>query len=178
MATIVPISTLPNGVVSTIAALRAINVSTISDGATVSVLGSGSSNDGFQNTFYFSGASTLTDNGANVISTPSTGAWIGTNLATLVVSPLQTAAYSGVNENLVLISGGASLTTYTLPPSYVMFGQTVTIKSLGTGQIKIQATGGDQIFPTSASNAVATITFQSSGAAYNLLATKGIYYQQ
>ncbi len=176
----VPISQLPYGVVPTIAALRTISVATISDGATVDILGSGVSNDGYQGTYFFSGASVYGDNGSTIIGTPTTGSWIKSTQVPYIPT-LQVASYSGIGETFVILSGGASQVIYTLPPSYTMFGQTITIKSLSTGAFQIRATGADSIFPTTGNGTVAFINLQNTGtsfgAAIHFQAAPNIYYQ-
>lgn len=181
-STTVPISQIPQGIVPTIAALRLINTTTMSDGDYVRVLGSGTANDGWQQAFVFSGASTLTDNGITVVNTSNTGSWIRMVPAPYVTA-LKTASYSGVGENFILVSGGATQVVVTLPPSYTMYGQEVKIKSLSTGAFQIQATGLDSIFPTTGVSTVAFQNFQNSGAPFtssnvvSYRADRSIWYQ-
>lgn len=176
MSTLVPISQLPQGVVPTISALRAISASTLVDGATVQTLGSGAVNDGFQSCYTWSGACGLSDNGFTIIKV-STGAWVRSPQDAPLVATQQAVSYSGIGENFVLLSGTSAQIKYCLPPSYIMFGEPVLIKMLGTGSINIQATGADTIFPANASVAVTNFTVQSSGSSYNLLPYNGVWYQ-
>ena len=174
---IAPISQVPYGVVSTISALRNISVSTLTDGNCVNVLGSGAANDGYQSFFFFSGACTYSDNGSTIIKpSVSTGAWVRA-IPSPHVSVSSTVSISGNGENFILISGGGTPDIYTFAPSYIMYGHDMIIKSIGTGQVRIQATGGDTIFPINSLNVVPSITFQSSGAAYHFRVGQGVYYQ-
>lgn len=183
MATIVPISQLPFGVVPTISALRAISVATISDGATVQVNGSGSANDGFQSAFVFQGASALTDNGMSIIGTPTTGNWVRCSDGPYVPSLVQTASYSGVGETLILVSGNATQVIVTLPPSNIVFGQQVVVKSLSTGAFQVRATGADVIYPATGVGTVAFMNLQATGSPSTILNTvklqvgQGAFYQ-
>lgn len=172
----VPISQLPNGVVSTIAALRAISTLTMSDGDYVTVLGSGTPNDTYQSSYIFSGACTQADNGVSVITNGNTGAWIR-SIDTPFITISQTATYSGVAETFAILSGASAPIVYTLPPSYVIAGQPFTLKSLGTGQIIIKTAGNDLIFPANSTVTTTGITFNGSGTSYHFNPYQGVYYQ-
>lgn len=178
MAITAPVSQLPFGVVPTITALRAISVATMTDGCAAEVLGSGTANDGWEGLYFFSGASALSDNSTTVIATPTTGSWIRSpRTAPLAYPSILTASYSGLGETFLLVSGGSTRIQYTLPPASTMFGTPISIKSLGTGQVEIRATGGDTIFPQNSAVAAANIVFNSSGAIYTLRPLNGVWYQ-
>lgn len=177
-----PVSQLAQGVVGTISGLRAISNVTMTDGATVTTLGSGYINDGYAATYFYSGACALSDNGISIIAAGTTGSWIRIGPVPYIPTTVQTSSYSGIGENFVLLSGGATQIIYTLPPSYTILGQQLTVKSLSTGAFQIRATGLDFIFPNTGVSTVQTINLQATGLIYNpntatFRAGAGIYYQ-
>lgn len=178
------VSQLPNGVVPTITSLRALDVSTCFDGIQVAVNGAIVQNDGGQGTFAFNGANTGLDDTRTVISTPTTGRWVLIDPIFSGLAAAATVSYSGLAESFTLLSGTATaLLIYTFPPAITMLPDQVTIKQLGTGQVRLQATGNDVLWDTAGAAAVASITFQSSGGAYTFQPvyypsiTGGIYYR-
>lgn len=179
------ISQLPLGVVASISGLRLVDVTYTSDGAQVIVNGGGSNNDGGQASFIFQGVGTGLDDGRTIIATPTTGRWVITDYSGLSTAPYVTSSYSGAGENFIVLSGaGSSTLIYTLAPSYTSIPDKLTIKLIGTGQVRIQATGNDLLFDISAAAAFAqSITTQSGGQAYtfqptyNAFTQSGVYYR-
>jgi hypothetical protein len=152
------ISTVTNGVVPTLAALRAIDNTTLGENATVTVLGSGAANDGFGGSYFFAAASTATDDGGNNAIAPNagTGRWLKapTYGAYTGVGPVATSSpvaaaassYIGSRESFVLISGASQNTSYTLPSTATMNGQVIRFKQVGTGAYTIRTAGTDLLF--------------------------------
>lgn len=159
-ATSALISLVPNGVVPTIAALRALDVSTVGENATVTVLGSGVANDGFGGPYAFIAGSSATDDGGNsAVGTPTTGRWVKaatfaglTGVGPVAVTQGSAAAassFNGSRESFVLLSGNANTTIYSLPPAAGMNGQTIRFKQIGTGAYTIRTSvATDRIYDT------------------------------
>jgi len=177
---------VPFGAFPTISGLRALDASTMTEGVQVAVNGAVFQRDGGQATFVFNASNTGLDDGRTVIATPTTGRWVildaGVGFSGLATPA--TVSYSGLAENFTLLSGaGSSTLIYTFAPSYTVNPNVVTIKQLGTGQVRLQATGNDFLWDTAGTTAVSSITFQSSGASYNFRATYnpaitgGIFYR-
>lgn len=184
MSNSILISQLPAGVINSISGLRALDVSTCIEGVQVSVNGALFLNDGGQGTFTFNAANSTTDDGRMTIGTPTTGRWVLIDPIYSGLAVPASASLSGVAESFILLSGaGSSLLIYTFPPSYNAIPDQIVLKQLGTGQVRLQATGNDLLFDTNSASYAASITFQSSGATYtfqpvyNATTTSGVYYR-
>lgn len=179
------ISQLPFGVVPTVSALRLIDVTYTSEGCQVSINGSSNPNDGGQGIFIFNAANTGIDDGRTVIATPTTGRWVINDFSGLATAPYTIASYSGMGENFIVLSGaGSSPLIYTLAPTYTSIPDRITIKLIGTGQVRIQATGNDLLFDIAQAAAFTqSITTQSGGQAYtfqpsyNAATQSGVYFR-
>lgn len=179
MATIVPISQLPNGVVASTAALAAISVATLGENAVVQTLGRAAPNDGGAGVYYFSAGSSATVDSINVVTTPTTGRWIAALPNFSGVGPV-TASLTGYAETFVLLSGFAPV-TYTLPVSTNMQGKMVTVKALTTGTATIRCGNATDLIvnagPTAASSVVASIaTTLTGGSVFNFQAYGARWY--
>lgn len=172
MATLYPISTLPNGTVPTNTALALVDVSTVGENASVTTLGNTAVGDGGGSTFFFQAGSARTADALNVVSTPTTGRWISTS-AFSGVGPV-TTALTGYNETFAILSGFVPV-TYTLPLSSNVLGKVITVKCVTTGTATIRCnTPGDLIVDNnglSAATAVASLTTTlTGGQAFNFIA--------
>jgi hypothetical protein len=179
MATIVPISALPNGAVATNAALAAISVATLGENAVVRTLGTNTPNDGGANLYYFSASSTATVDNINVLSTPTTGRWIAALPSFSGVGPL-TSNFTGIAENFVLLSGFAPV-IYTLPPTANMQGKTVTIKTATTGTATIRCANAADLIVNAGATAASSVGVSvastlTGGMTFNFLAYGARWY--
>lgn len=181
------ISLTPNGVVPTISALRSVDVSTIGENATVTVLGSGSANDGFGGNYFFAAASSATDDGGNnAVATSTTGRWlkapsIGSYtgvgpVATTLPNAAAASTYVGSRESFVLVSGAANTTIYTLPSSTTMNGNVIRFKQIGTGAYTIRAAAGDSIFDGTGLAVIIPSNALKTGQSYTLQCHGSVYY--
>lgn len=167
------ISLYPQGVVSTLSELRAVDIAYTPNNSTVRVLGSGAAGDTFDREYRYVAANTDTDNGRSVIEpTSSTGAWLEVN--PFSGRYLVTTSVTGFQEDAIIFSGNSDI-TYTLPPVGTREGKKHIIKQVGTGIIVVTGSAVDQtIIDQTVSN---TFSFQGgSGASYQFLAANGIYY--
>lgn len=182
------ISTVPNGVVPTIAALRAIDVSTVGENATVTVLGSGAANDGFGGNYFFAAGSSATDDGGNnAVATSTTGRWLKAPaygsftgvgpVATSLPNAVSASSYVGSRESFVLISGSAGNTSYTLPSSATMNGQTIRFKNIGTGAYTIRtAVATDRVFDGTGLAVQIPFNALRTGQSVTLQCYNSVYY--
>jgi hypothetical protein len=167
------ISLYPNGVISSLAELRAVDIAYTPNNSTVRVLGSGSAGDTYAATYRYVAASTDSDNGRTVIEpTSSTGAWLEVN--PFSGRYLVTTSITGFQEDAIIFSGNSSI-TYTLPPVGAREGKKHLIKQCGTGVLTVTgATANQPIFDQTCG---VSLVFQGgSGASYQFLAANGIYY--
>lgn len=166
MSTIVPISQLPEGVVSTAAALAAISVATVNENAVVRTLGASAVNDGGAGLYHFNAASSATANGLTVVTTPTTGRWILSTPSFSGLGPI-TASYSGVAESLVIASGFAAV-TYTLPAlSTSPAGQTVTTITATTGTFNVRTNSASDLIMNAGSPVQVVTSTLTGGQAFN-----------
>ncbi len=175
-----PVSTQPNGVMLTNAALAALSVATTTENTVVQTLGGTAVGDGDGGLFYFVAGSTRPIDNVTVVGTSTTGRWISaSNTAAFSgVGPL-TTSMTGIAETFVLLSGFAPV-VYTLPPSVNILGETITIRTQTTGTATIR-TSGDLLYAAGASNAAVAVTSLAStltgGYVWNFKATSGAYYR-
>ncbi len=176
-----PVSTQPNGVILTNAALAALSVATTTENTVVQTLGGAAVGDGNAGLFYFVAASTRPVDNVNVLGTPTTGRWVAASNANTFsgIGPL-TTSQTGVAETFVLLSGFAPV-VYTLPPSVNVLGEIVTIRTQTTGTATIRTSGTDLLYVAGASNASVAVTSSAStltgGYVWNFRATSGAYYR-
>ena len=181
------ISLVPNGVVPTVATLRAVSVAELGENATVTVLGSGVANDGFGGDFFFAAGSSATDDGGNTtVGTPTTGRWlkapgIGSYtgvgpVATTLPNAAAASVYVGSRESFVLISGASNNTSYTLPPSATSNGRTISFKQIGTGAYTIRTTAPDLLFDGTGLAAIIPHNPLKTGQAVTLQCHGSVYY--
>lgn len=181
------ISLTPNGVVPTLSTLRSVDVSTIGENACVTVLGSGTANDGFGGNYYFAAGSTATDDGGNnAIATSTTGRWLKAPsvgaytgvgpVATTLPNATAASSYVGSRESFVLISGAANTTVYTLPPSVISNGNVIRFKQIGTGAYTIRAAAGDSIFDGTGLAVIIPSNALRTGQSYTLQCHGSVYY--
>ncbi len=175
-----PVSTQPNGVMLTNAALAALSVATTTENTVVQTLGGVAVGDGNAGLYYFVAASTRPIDNVTVLGTPTTGRWVAAINAetTSGIGPI-TASQTGIAETFVLMSGFAPL-VYTLPPSVNVIGETVTIRTQTTGTVTIR-TSGDLLFDSSKTSpvlSVASVTATLTGGfVFNFRAASGAYYR-
>lgn len=176
------ISTQPNGVVTTNAALAALSVASTTENSVVQTLGGTAVGDGNAGLFYFVAGSSRPIDNVTCVGTPTTGRWISASTATLNsgVGPV-TSSLTGYSETFVLLSGFAPL-VYALPPSVNLIGETITIRTQTTGTATIRAGNAtDLIYAASSTNAAVAVTTLAStltgGYVWNLRATSGAYYR-
>lgn len=182
------ISTVPNGTLPTITALKAVDVSTVQESSTATVLGNAAAGDGGGGKYYYVAGSSLAASAASdknplvVAPNASTGRWIRasdevnsyTGRALPVVSAL---TYSGAKDQVVILSGTASLANvnFFFPPSASRHGQKLTIKMISTGTVNLYATGVDELFDT---GPIASITSTLvTGQVWNFFAVTGRWYR-
>lgn len=173
------ISLVPDGVVPTVAALTAIDVSTVAENATVTALGFNSAGDGGGGTFYFAAGSSAGVNGSDVFATSTTGRWLRSQtFSGVAATPVSAATYSGAQETFVVLSGSAPGFTinYYFPPSVSMVGKgELTIKTITTGSVTLWATGADQLFDTSAVTSLSSSL--TTGQTWHFQAVPGRFYR-
>lgn len=173
------ISSVPNGTLPTIAALKAVDVSTVRENSTATVLGSTAVGDGGGGNYYYSAATTSPANGRSVIAPDaSTGRWLLVHSYSGVASPpVTTVTYSGVQETFTVLSGTAAIPsiTYYFPPSTSMLGRQMTIKTISTGTVTLQCTGADKIFDTSEVTSLTSTLV--TGQAWNFIPVAGRFYR-
>lgn len=179
MATTYPISTQPNGFVTTNTALAAISVATLTENAVATTLGGTAVGDGLGGTFFFKAGSSRTSDSVNVLATPTTGRWEKMN-GFSGVGPT-TSSLTGYAETFALLSGFAAL-TYTLPPTANVLNKIVTVKCLTTGTVNIRCGNATDLIVNdglgaafTAPVAVVTSTL-TGGQAFNFLAGAGNRY--
>jgi len=173
------ISTVPNGVVPTIASLVGIDVSTVPENATVNVLGANAVGDGGGGSFYFSAGSAAGVNGMDVFATNSTGRWLRASTFSGVAAPPASAStYSGAKETFVVISGASPGFTvnYYFPPAATMVGKgQLTIKTITTGAVTLWPTGVDHIFDTAIQTSLTSSLI--TGQTWTFQAVPGRWYR-
>ena len=173
------ISTVNDGTLPTVAALKAVDITTVKEYSTASVLGLSAPGDGGAGSFYFDPESTSPSDGFSAVKpTTSTGCWHrATTFSGKYEPPVKTVTYSGAQESFVILSGTSAIPsiTYYFPPSTSMLGRQLTIKSITTGTVTLQCTGADKIFDTSD---VASLTSTLvTGQAWNFMPVAGRFYR-
>ncbi len=174
-----PVSTQPNGVMLTNAALAAVSVVTTTENTVVQTLGGTSAGDGDGGLFYFVGGSSRPIDGVTCLGTPTTGRWVSASNTQTFSGVTISASMTGIAETFVILSGFAPV-VYTLPPSTNILGETITVRTQTTGTATIRTSGTDLLFYTSKTSPVLSVASLTStltgGYVWNFKATSGAYY--